>query len=277
MIHRLAIAVLATAGIGWTPIDPAMPTWQQGAAVVHMERQGVPGLGEDRSEQVVRAAFGEWVTFDCAQVSVKFLGRTDTAPDAMAADGVSVVGWISEAFSERTGGDPSVVGLTVVRFSSGRVTEADMSLNAQHWGWTAASSLPRVNLRTILRHEAGHYLGMGHSDEPDATMYPTYGGGVTLFTPDDREGICTLYPVDVGEASPPIAVPPDGGPGEPTSASASLVGSGCSATSGATGPSAADALLLILTLSMLRRGRTCGGSRSRWRSITRRIHGASLG
>ena len=59
-----------------------------------------------------------------------------------------------------------------------------------------------IDLQTVATHEEGHCLGMGHSDDPTAVMYPFYDGtrDATL-APDDIKGIQALYgsPITKGE------------------------------------------------------------------------------
>ena len=46
---------------------------------------------------------------------------------------------------------------------------------------------------TIALHEAGHSLGLDHSVDPDAVMYPFYSGPVTGLHSDDIAGIQSIY------------------------------------------------------------------------------------
>ncbi|XP_077197648.1 macrophage metalloelastase-like isoform X2 [Paroedura picta] len=53
-----------------------------------------------------------------------------------------------------------------------------------------------INLFVVILHELGHSLGMGHSDDPEALMYPTYSykDPETFELPlDDKEGIQSIY------------------------------------------------------------------------------------
>ena len=63
-------------------------------------------------------------------------------------------------------------------------------------GWTA------VDLYSVVLHEVGHALGLGHSDVPGAVMYPYYRQASGL-TADDVAGIQALY----GSGGAPAADP----------------------------------------------------------------------
>jgi hypothetical protein len=70
-----------------------------------------------------------------------------------------------------------------------------------------------VDLFSVALHEAGHALGLGHSDNPGAVMYPYYRLSTGLAA-DDIAGIQALYgaidttPPSSGGTSPPSLPPP---------------------------------------------------------------------
>jgi hypothetical protein len=62
---------------------------------------------------------------------------------------------------------------------------------------TSISSEVRRDLQAIVTHEAGHFLGLGHSQDTTATMYARYSPGDLNYrslTKDDQAGICAIYP-----------------------------------------------------------------------------------
>ncbi|MBZ5727087.1 MAG: matrixin family metalloprotease [Acidobacteriia bacterium] len=77
----------------------------------------------------------------------------------------------------------------------------DMHLDASE-DWHAGTS---IDLFTVALHEAGHALGLGHSDNPGAVMYPYYRLATGL-TNDDIAGIRALYGAN-GETQPPPGTP----------------------------------------------------------------------
>jgi hypothetical protein len=70
-----------------------------------------------------------------------------------------------------------------------------------------------TDLFSVALHEAGHALGLGHSDRPGAVMYPYYTRASKL-TDDDIAAILDLY-APQGKTDPPVQ---PGAPSNPTPA-----------------------------------------------------------
>jgi MYXO-CTERM domain-containing protein len=92
-------------------------------------------------------------------------------------------------------------GLTLVWHNpdTGEIYDADMQLNETlgEFGICAAVC-PNdiVDLQNVITHEAGHFLGLGHSAESEATMSARATVGETRkrdLDEDDRAGLCAIY------------------------------------------------------------------------------------
>jgi hypothetical protein len=109
--------------------------------------------------------------------------------------------------------DPHTLALTTVTYNknTGEIYDADIEVNSHiqlgsiGGGISTSSPVPgnSFDLQSILTHEAGHFLGLAHSDKGcpslaecpsmDA-MYRTGSDDFRTLDKDDIEGICTVYP-----------------------------------------------------------------------------------
>jgi len=136
-----------------------------------------------------------------------------------AAENASAPRTINIFFANAAHGDPypfdgpgAVLGHTFYPSPNGEPIAGDMHLDADE-NWRVGAS---VDLFSVVLHEAGHALGLAHSDKPSAVMYPFYRMTSGLSA-DDIAGIQDLYGVPVGGAPPaPAPTPPPAPTPEPT-------------------------------------------------------------
>ena len=87
----------------------------------------------------------------------------------------------------------------------------------EHW---VDSDRQDVDLETVAAHEIGHTLGLAHSDDPNALMFPSYGGPHRSLDQDDIAGIQSIYgassPQDPAPEAPPQGATPPPASGQDT-------------------------------------------------------------
>ena len=74
------------------------------------------------------------------------------------------------------------------------------------------SETQNVDLLTVAAHEIGHTLGLAHSNDPDALMYPSYSGPYRTLGEDDIAGAQALYGVGSAPEPAPEVPPQDATP-----------------------------------------------------------------
>ncbi|HLJ75741.1 MAG TPA: PKD domain-containing protein, partial [Thermoanaerobaculia bacterium] len=109
---------------------------------------------------------------------------------------------------------------TQATFSAWEITEAFFTVQD---GVSPTAGVPSQTLAEICAHELGHTLGLGHSTDNTALMYPSVTGLGPSLRADDQLAARWLYPNGSGTPTPP---PPSATiPNAPSNLSATVSGS----------------------------------------------------
>lgn len=207
----------------------------------------------DEALSLIRASFQTWseAGTDCSHFTLEYGGLTETGEAEFDSDGgyegnENVVAFHDDSWPYS--GSSAAYSLTSVSYSTetGDIEDADIEVNTANYDVAdlemsrVGEDEPPLDLRNSLTHEVGHFLGLAHSDEPEATMYGRAPLGEiekrTLHE-DDIGGLCAAYPKEgtSGECDDPADFrPPDSDTGT------SDVGTGDAGAPGDTGPDAGD-------------------------------------
>lgn len=153
--------------------------------------------------------------------------------------------------------------------NTGQILDADMLINdTRRLCPPEETSCGGFDVQSIVTHESGHFLGIGHSEFEQATMYfmspPEGDVSMRSLWDDDIDALCAIYPS--GSAEPVCAESdfvPNGGIELNCELEDTGGGGGCSIA----GPQAARSrwlctLLALFGLTVCRRRRSRRGARS---------------
>ncbi|MBI5501399.1 MAG: matrixin family metalloprotease [Deltaproteobacteria bacterium] len=154
----------------------------------------------------------------------------------------------------------STIALTTLTYdpANGAILDADVELNGVGYRFGTDCSADVMDIQNTIAHEAGHMLGLDHTDVFGATMRVYSGPGdcsLRDLAPDDVEGATTLYPY---AADPGVCQPPHGGLNADCSDPPPDPGScGCRAPGSQPGPAASlVALAFVVVAFRIRRRRS---------------------
>lgn len=192
--------------------DKGVPLFWRNACVGYsMHRPASREISYEDASNAISAAFTRWTGATCptegegrsrTSIDVRDLGPVDCG-NIEYISGVpnqNVIVFRDDSWKH----GKQVLGLTTVVFNpdNGELYSADMEINTLDMEPLAIRdpvARDEYDFLSVVTHEAGHFLGMGHSDIPGATMFARYSEGQTsmrYLAPDDIEGICAVYRPD---------------------------------------------------------------------------------
>lgn len=219
----LAIALIALAGLTAFVLWPHHAyAWKQtktstGASVhwvtlcheYYVNEMGSDDVPDSSDIKAVTLSFKTWNDVDCSSITFSFAGLTNITTTGYFQETVhtNIVIWRENDWPY----PQSPVAFTSVTYDkySGEIYDADIELNGVDYRFTTKPLLypNRVDIQNCVTHEAGHVLGLEHSENPKATMYSMAEPGEyskrTLHQ-DDIDAVCTIYPNQQGLQCPEV-------------------------------------------------------------------------
>ncbi|MFO0671443.1 MAG: matrixin family metalloprotease [Polyangiaceae bacterium] len=154
------------------------------------------------------------VSIDVRQLPPVDCGNVETKLDRANQN---VIVFRDEVWNHRD--EDNVLALTTVSFDkfSGEIRGADLEFNSANIDMRCPTNNNQdesietscfdgpppegkdtYDFASIITHEAGHFLGLAHSNNPQATMTPqlpsAHPAALRTLTADDIAGICSIYP-----------------------------------------------------------------------------------
>jgi hypothetical protein len=182
--------------------------WPKRDLTYVLNERGFPDLSPTQLQSILATAFGAWEKVQCEggasiDLSIEQLpGRTQlevgprvNEPNDNVIVHIPEIDWDD---------DPRAFAITKIWYNkkNGHILGADMQFNGTMDPFgecldkdgCAGSAL--TDLRNVVTHEAGHFLGLAHSDEPDSTMWCDAAPGDVDkrdLDVDDVAGLCAIY------------------------------------------------------------------------------------
>ncbi len=214
--------------------------WPNSCVSFDVQKDGSPKLGISAAtlDSIAKAAFTQWMNADCGggqHPSIKVVdgGPIDCAKPEYNKDqpNANVITFHDDTWEYTNTID--TLALTTVFFDgdTGEIYDANIEINSNQYDFSDGDNGgSALDLNAVLTHEAGHFLGLSHSDLATATMFGSYNPDMTTLEQDDMNGICQSLPPDRSTSSD-SCTPRHGFSGECSSPSKGC----CSTAIGSTG------------------------------------------
>jgi hypothetical protein len=167
-------------------IDGCPPlVWASGCVGFSVQDSGGSGLDAGTVELISDLAFDAWRRADCGGqspgLSIQNLGQVACGAVEYNKDaGNANIVFFSADWPHSEATHTYAITTTTFDPETGDLLSADIELNARDHDFTVNDADVQADLLSVLTHEAGHFLGLGHSGDTEATMFAFYDEG------DDR-------------------------------------------------------------------------------------------
>ncbi len=180
--------------------------WRQPCITFALEKSGSQHVPLDVIQKQTKLSFEAWTSIDCGngehpRIEIEDFGTVSCTKVEYNQRGgnTNVIVFRDDEWPHDDG--LNTIALTTVTYDvvKGDIFDADIEFNSFGKKFTTSDTMVDVDLRSVLTHEVGHFLGLAHSRVLEATMYPDYANRSTkLRTPskDDQLAICNAYPPD---------------------------------------------------------------------------------
>lgn len=180
--------------------------WGKSCFSFSVNARGSPKLGitSQRLQKLIGQAFDTWAAVNCQEGHPGFVAiaypEVECDEVGFRPDGPNQNLWTFRDhawFDDATmDGVLALTTLSVLR-ETGEIYDADVELNAHQNVFTLGDEAVGTDLFSVVLHEAGHVLGIGHSPWSTSTMDDAYAKGTLdarSLEADDINAICDVMP-----------------------------------------------------------------------------------
>lgn len=195
----------------WQVCNPAEPDdcgtplfWPNRCVGFTLQKDASAKVSLADAEPLFNKAFNTWMSADCGggahpSIEVDYMGTVecDGQEYNKVKANANIIMFRDDSWPYE--GTSNVLALTTVTYGleSSEIYDADMEINSHDHVLTLGDTGVQFDLLSIATHEAGHFLGLAHSHNAQATMFADYMESSTALRDlldDDVNGICAAYP-----------------------------------------------------------------------------------
>jgi hypothetical protein len=184
--------------------------WNASPIVYRFQEDGSKKVDRDAARAAIRRAFDTWANVECedGRTSLRFQegpAIADKPVGQKEADEPFGIYFRDDAWPYEDAEDSLAITYQNFGKKTGTIQYADIEINTATAKFRATDAEEGIDLQAVLTHEAGHYIGLAHSNDPKSIMVPSYCASddrcetrsvdkVRALSADDIDAVCALYP-----------------------------------------------------------------------------------
>ncbi len=199
----MVVATLALSGVsygfvryltsGGVPLQWFVPSVELGVAPIPERFDAL------ETTRAIDASIAAWTALPCDPPQLTAAIDDDAALND--SDAKNSLVWVTDpAVWSARGFSATELARTLIihKVMSGTIVDADIAVNVGGFDFSVSETcvVDRYDLRSTLTHELGHFFGLDHSRDPEATMRAKNDAGdcdMRTLHADDSAGFCATY------------------------------------------------------------------------------------
>lgn len=197
LVIALTVGGSARAGTPYTTEDGVPIFWPEDTMLYTLHPDLPEELDMDAVEIAIGRGFDAWEPVECQPLTLDLAGWK-VCPGENPDDGLNCIRWRDR--EELWAWPDHMVAVTLVHYwqDTGVIEDVDMDINAFNISWSTELECDpdRHDLIATITHEVGHFLGLDHSLDGQATMNGATTKGdcqKRSLELDDMETYCGTY------------------------------------------------------------------------------------
>lgn len=185
--------------------------WKKGCVPIYLNEEGTPNVNFSVLQSTVSKSCKSWSNVVCTYLTLQYAGLTNedrVGFNPYSDENANILVFRQTDWVH----NKAIIALTTVTFdhNTGEIVDADIEFNAQQFQFSTNTQpdATSVDVENTVTHELGHVIGLAHSYDIDATMFPYSSGADTskaTLGDDDIEAVCAIY---AGSPKPCPKAPP---------------------------------------------------------------------
>jgi uncharacterized protein (TIGR03437 family) len=183
------------APVAWNLVNPTTPIVSNGRVTYSLNSAGSDNVPFCEVEQAIAASFRSWEETPTSTIAFQRGPNNSSTSDQPNQFGIF---WVEN--STTTSDGMNIAGALAVSFITSvgnEITDTSIVFNGNQFSWATDGRADAIDVQEVATHEIGHCIGLDHSPNAAATMFPRTGAGRVQnrsLSPDDRTAASVIYP-----------------------------------------------------------------------------------